>query len=81
MTCWVPAHINLVGTLGEVARRSSWTDAGRKWKKVYDLQKNNFHKKGVFCFTKCCTVRHRVLETNPTDAVSRFLTGDEKLVP
>jgi hypothetical protein len=27
------------------------------------------------------TVRHRVLETNPADAVSRFLTGDEKLVP
>ena len=26
------------------------------------------------------TVRHRVLETNPADAVSRFLTGDEKLV-
>ena len=26
------------------------------------------------------TVRHRVLETKPADTVSRFLTGDEKLV-
>ena len=41
-----------------------------------DIRQNTGHVKLLLN-----TVRHRVLETNPSDAVSRFLTGDEKLVP